>query len=223
METINNNQKPATKRQLWALCLASKNAGEARDYRNDNLTFEQAAQLLKQFNEKTGYTKQPTSRREYKPAATSAKSKQEQLEEKIKKYFIEFFKDKYLDRYIKNLSGVLNQVSEVYSADAFGNDIGGRRYIFFGSGCSVAWLKYRKCRKYETIYDVTRKALHEDCFKMICEKVGKDLCDKLTQLGSPLSAIIYQDYSFNQLSMQCLKEFLELNGAKNVQIQVWYD
>jgi len=222
METMdNNNQKPATKRQLWALYLASKNAGEAHDYRNDNLTFEQATQLLKQFNEKTGYTK--PANRENKTSAPSTKSKQEQLEDKIKNDFIEFFKDKYLDRYIKNLSGVLAKVSEIYSADAFGNDLGGKRYIFFGSGCSVAWLKYRKCRKYETIYDVTRKALHEDCFRMICEKVGKNLCDKLTQLGSPLSSIIYQDYSFNHLSMQCLKEFLEKNGAKNVEINVWYD
>ena len=52
METNNLNNTPATNRQLWALFLASKNAGEKHDYRNDNLTFEQAAELLKQFNEK---------------------------------------------------------------------------------------------------------------------------------------------------------------------------
>lgn len=222
METITNNQKNATKRQLWALFLASKNAGEKHDYRNDNLTQEQAAELLKKFNEQTGYNKS-SSNRVYKPTTISTKSKQEQLEEQIKNDFIQFFKDKYLDRYIKNLSGVLKQVSEIYSADFRGNDLGGKRYIFFGTGCSVAWLKYRKCRKYETIYEVTRGTLHEECFQMVCKEVGNDLCNKLEKLGSPLTAILYQDYSFNQLGMNCLKEFLELNGAKNVQIQVWYD
>lgn len=220
MET--NNQKPATKRQLWALFLASKNAGQKHDYRNDNLTFEQAAQLLIQFNERTGYSKQ-SSNKQSKTLSIPNKSKQEQLEEKIKSDFIRFFEDKYLERYIKNLSGVLKQVSEVYSADVFGNDLGGKRYIFFGSGCSVAWLKYRKCKKYETIYEVTRSTLHHECLELVCKQVGEDLCNKLHQLGSPIMAIMTQDYSFNQLSMQCLKEFLELNGAKNVQIQVWYD
>lgn len=223
METITNNQKPATKRQLWALFLASKNAGEKHDYRNDNLTQEQANDLLKQFNEKNGYSKQQTSSRVTKSTTISTKSKQEQLEEQIKNDFIQFFKDKYLDRYVKNLSGVLKQVSEIYSTDFIGNDLGGKRYIFFGTGCSVAWLKYRKCRKYETIYEVARGTLHKECFQMVCNEVGNDLCNKLEKLGSPLTAILYQDYSFNQIGMQCLKEFLELNGAKNVQIQVWYD
>lgn len=223
METITNNQKPATKRQLWALFLASKNAGEKHDYRNDNLTQEQANELLKQFNEKNGYSKQQSSSRVTKSTTTSTKSKQEQLEEQIKNDFIAFFKDKYLDRYVKNLSGVLKQVSEIYFADFRGNDLGGKRYIFFGTGCSVAWLKYRKCRKYETIYEVTRGTLHNECLELVCKEVGEELCDKLYKLGSPIMAIMTQDYSFNQLGMNCLKEFLELNGAKNVQIQVWYD
>lgn len=223
METITNNQKPATRRQLWALFLASKNAGEKHDYRDDNLTKQEANDLLKQFNEKNGYNKQQSSSRATKPTTISTKSKQEQLEKQIKNNFIVFFKDNYLDRYVKNLSGVLKQVSEIYSADFKGNDLGGKRYIFFGSGCSVAWLKYRKCRKYETIYEVTRGTLHEECFKLVCNEVGNELCNKLEKLGSPLTAILYQDYSFNQIGMQCLKEFLEANGAKNVQIQVWYD
>lgn len=46
----------ATSRQLWALYLAS---GKAHDYRNDNLSKEQASALLDKFNKKSGYKSKP--------------------------------------------------------------------------------------------------------------------------------------------------------------------
>lgn len=214
---MDNNQKPATKSQLWALYLASKSCGETKDFRQSNLTFEQASQLIEEFNKRTGYKKQGniTGRN----TKRIRKSKQQSLEESIKADFVEFFRQKYLDKYVSRLSGVFKQVSVI--TDDINPD--GNKYIFFGSGCSIAWLKYRKCHKYETIYDVTRATLNDDCFKLIEQQIGIDTCKRLEQLGSPIGAILYQDYSINQLNMACLKEFLELNGAKNVQIQVWYD
>lgn len=53
----------ATSRQLWALYLAS---GKAHDYRNDNLSKEQASALLEEFNTKNGYKKE-SARNESKP------------------------------------------------------------------------------------------------------------------------------------------------------------
>jgi hypothetical protein len=45
-----NVNKPATSKQLWALYLASRKAGCTHDYRNDNLTMQQASDLLNKFN-----------------------------------------------------------------------------------------------------------------------------------------------------------------------------
>lgn len=57
----------ATNRQLFALWLAS---GKSHDYRNDNLTKEQASQMLDEFNKNSGYTKESTKndkKKESKP------------------------------------------------------------------------------------------------------------------------------------------------------------
>lgn len=207
-------KKKATRRQLFALFLASKNAGEKKDFRGMDLSFEEASELLNEYNQKSGYKPQ----REFK-VATAAKIKKELQADSYKSEFITFFKEKYLDRMIAQLGGVLKQVSVIE------NDLNpkGKKYIFFGSGCSVGTLKFRKCEKYETIYSACRKALRNECLQMIFDEVGQKTCKKLERFGAPLGAIVTQDYEMNQLGMSAIKEFLEQNGAKKVEVQVWYD
>lgn len=60
---MENNKEMATNRQLFALWLAS---GKSHDYRNDNLTKEQASALLDEFNKNSGYTKE-SKKKESKP------------------------------------------------------------------------------------------------------------------------------------------------------------
>ena len=56
-EVKDENFIPATSKQLWALYLASRNAGEPHDYRGDNLSKDEATELLNQFNSKNPYKK----------------------------------------------------------------------------------------------------------------------------------------------------------------------
>lgn len=220
MEKKTNNQdRPATKRQLWALFLASKNAGKKKDFRNENLTFEQATQLLQEYNKQTGYYKQTSSSNSFTVNTTTTKKSKPDY----KNEFIKFFEEKYLDQVLANLTPVLNQVSEIYNADILGNDIGGNRYKFYGSGCAVGWLEFRKCKKYELIYSVCRKAYNHECIQMVYDRVDKELVKRLENEGCPLGAILGQDYSFRSIENDAIAEFLEKNGAKNVRSIVHYD
>lgn len=216
METT-NNQKQASARIRFALWRASRKAGCPTDYREMDLTQEQAVELLEKFNKETGYS----NGREYKH---SKKFQEEQSKEELyKAQFLAFFKEKYLDQVIANLKPVLNQVSEIYSADVFGNDLGGKRYKFYGSGCAVGWLEFRKCKKYELIYSVCRKAYNNECIQMVYDRVDKELVKRLENEGCPLGAILGQDYSFRSIENDAIAEFLEKNGAKNVRSIVRYD
>ena len=145
METTNNN--PATKRQRFALWLASKACGEPKDFREVDLTVSQAAELLKQYNKKSGYNNGKDS--------TIQHNDQPRKQHNYKEEFIEFFKAKYLNEVLDNINNVLKQVSVVYNADIFGNPTGGQSYKFYGSGCACAWLEFRKCKRYEEINSIT--------------------------------------------------------------------
>lgn len=214
----NNQNKSASKRMRFALWLASKNAGQPTDYRNVELTQTEAIRLLKQFNESTGYN----NGKSYGKKTQEVHQKKSD-EETYKEQFIEFFKKEYLDKVVANLNNVLKQVSEVYNADVFGNDLGGKRYKFYGTGCAVAWLEFRKCKRYEEINRATGHAYNNEIIEIIKSNISPEIIKQLADEGNHIEAIICQDYSFRQLEMQARARFLEMNGAKNVRIRVHYD
>ena len=76
----------ATSRQLFALWLAG---GKAHDYRNDNLTKEQASNLLDQFNKKSGYLK--SAKKVSEKNEQAKKGLAEELEDYLVAHFDEFF------------------------------------------------------------------------------------------------------------------------------------
>lgn len=213
METTNNN--PATKRQRFALWLASKACGEPKDFREIDLTVSQAAELLKQYNAKSGYNNGNDS--------TIQHNDQPRKQHNYKEEFIEFFKAKYLNEVLDNINNVLKQVSVVYNADIFGNPTGGQTYKFYGSGCACAWLEFRKCKRYEEIDSITGRTYNDEIISLIKSNLPKELITRLENEGCPIGAIITQDYSFRQIEMKCRAEFLTMHGAKNVKIRVHYD
>lgn len=207
METVNNN--PATKKQRFALWLASKSCGEPKDFRTMELTVSQAAKLLQEYNERTGYNK-PTEKQPVNK------------EEKYKKEFIKFFKEKYLGQAVARVHKVLQQASEVYETDAFGNDLGGKRYKMYGC-CAVGWLEFRRCKKYELIYKVARGAFNHECMELVHASIDKKIIKRLEREGCPIGAITGQDYSFREMENDCISHFLQLNGAKEVRQVVHID
>ena len=52
-----NANRPATSKQLFALWIASRANNCEHDYRNDNLTMQQASELLQKFNANKAVTK----------------------------------------------------------------------------------------------------------------------------------------------------------------------
>lgn len=216
MKTITNNQKQASARIRFALWRASRKAGCPTDYREMNLTQEQAVELLEKFNKETGYS----NGRKYKHSDKFLK--EQSKEEMYKEKFIAFFKEKYLDEAISRLNSVLDKPSEVYEVDALGNDLGGKRYRMYGC-CAIGWLEFRKCKKYELIYNVARGAFNHECRDLIHASIDKKIVKRLEQEGCPISAITSQDYSFQEMENDCIAEFLELNGAKNVRKVVHID
>lgn len=214
MET--NNQKQASARIRFALWRASRKAGCPTDYREMDLTQEQAVELLEKFNKETGYN----NGREYKHSDKFLK--EQSNEEMYKAKFIAFFKEKYLDDAVARLNKVLCQASEVYEVDAFGNDLGGKRYKMYGC-CAIGWLEFRKCKKYELIYKVSRSAFCHECMDMVHACIDKKIIKQLEREGCPIGAITSQDYSFREMENDCIAEFLQLNGAKDVRKVVHID
>ena len=207
MET--NNQKQASARIRFALWRASRKAGCPTDYREMDLTQEQAVELLEKFNKETGYN----NGKEYKH---SDKFLKEQSKEEIyKAKFIAFFKEKYLDEAISRLNRVLGRPSDVYEVDALGNDLGGKRYRMYGC-CAVGWLEFRKCKKYELIYKVASGAYNHECMDLVHASIDEKTIKRLENEGCPIGAITGQDFYFRELENDCIAEFLQLNGAKDV-------
>lgn len=210
-----NNQRPASAKIRFALWRASCKAGRPADYREMDLTQEQAVELLEEFNKETGYN----NGREYKHSKSTKKKNKEEL---YKEKFIEFFKENYLAQALSILNNVLKQKSEVYEVDAFGNDLGGKRYTMYGC-CAIGWLEFRKCKKYELIYKVACGAYNHECMDLVHSQIDNKLIKQLEREGCPVGAITSQDYSFRELENDCIAAFLELNGAKDVRKVVHID
>lgn len=210
MVRTENASKPATKRQLWALFLASKNAGRTHDYRNDGLTMQQASELLDKF--KSGTTT---------ATATPQKSARVSADEQLERDFREYVENHYVNAAVKQLEQVLKQVSIIQDDPTTTKKP--KRYIFFGSGCSIGYVTWdRRGKKGEKIDDVSRK-VRQYAFSLVSKKIGKKKVDELRRMGSPAEAILYQDYEMNNLWLQVKRTFMEKCGVKNVQIHINYD
>lgn len=214
MET--NNQKQASARIRFALWRASRKAGRPTDYREMDLTQEQAVALLEKFNKETGYN----NGKQYKHSDKFLK--EQTKEEMYKAKFIAFFKEKYLDEAISRLNKVLGKPSDVYEVDALGNDLGGKRYRMYGC-CAIGWIEFRKCKKYELIYNVARSAYNHECMDLVHASIDKETIKRLENEGCPIGAITSQYYSFQEMENDCIAEFLKLNGAKDVRKVVHID
>ena len=212
MVSEKNVNKPATKRQLFALFLASKAAGRTHDYREDGLTMQQASELLVQFNG-TKVSMQVNK---------SAKPKRKvSADEQLERDFREYVEAHYVNAAVKQLEQVLKQVSIIQDDPATTNKP--KRYIFFGSGCSIGYVTWdRRGKKGEKIDDVSRK-VRQYAFSLVSKKIGKKKVDELRRMGSPVEAILYQDYEMNNLWLQVKRTFMEKCGVKNVQIHIQYD
>lgn len=207
-----NANKPATKRQLFALFLASKAAGRTHDYREDGLTMQQASELLVKFNG-TKVSMQINK---------SAKPKRKvSADEQLKSDFREYVENHYVNAAVSTLERVLKQVSIV--ADDPATTKKPKQYIFFGSGCSVGWLTWDKRNKKGEKIQKLSYEMHRYAISLVAAKLGRKKVNDLQRMGAPIGAILSQDYEMNQLWLHIERGFMEKCGVKNIQTHIHYD
>ena len=186
----------ATPRQLWALyCITEK------DYRNSNLTKEEAAKLIEEIV--SG---------DYKKTKKASKT----LSEELLEYLTENF-DKIFGSAIKSL----NYRSVVESDPMFSNDQ--RKYIFIGVGCGITYPVYRKNnKKLKEIDEAAHKYHWNEIKEMFMSKFSNKDIEYYENIGSPLEAIWSQDQGMQVSYWEMVKKFAESKGLK-MQIRTMLD
>ena len=186
----------ATPRQLWALYCITK-----KDYRNSNLTKEEAAKLIGELGSP-----------DYKKTKKASKT----LSEELLEYLMENF-DKMFDSAIKSL----NYRSVVESDPMFSNDQ--RKYIFIGVGCGITYPVYRKNnKKLQEIDEAAHKYRWNEIKKMFMSKFSNKDIEYYENIGSPLEAIWSQDQRMQVSYWEMVKKFAESKGLK-MQIRTMLD
>ena len=186
----------ATPRQLRALYCITK-----KDYRNSNLTKEEAAKLIGELGSS-----------DYKKTKKASKT----LSEELLEYLMENF-DKMFDSAIKSL----NYRSVVESDPMFSNDQ--RKYIFVGVGCGITYPVYRKNnKKLQEIDEAAHKYRWNEIKRMFMSKFSNKDVEYYERIGSPLEAIWSQDQGMQVSYWEMVKKFAESKGLK-MQIRTMLD
>ena len=186
----------ATPRQLWALYCITK-----KDYRNSNLTKEEAAKLIGELGSP-----------DYKKTKKASKT----LSEELLEYLTENF-DKIFGSAIKSL----NYRSVVESDPMFSNDQ--RKYIFIGVGCGITYPVYRKNnKKLQEIDEAAHKYRWNEIKRMFMSKFSNKDVEYYERIGSPLEAIWSQDQGMQVSYWEMVRKFAESKGLK-LQIRTMLD
>ena len=176
----------ATSRQLWALYCITK-----KDYRNDNLSKEEAAKLISELGDKN-YVKK-------------AKAKKT-LSEELLDYLYENF-NKIFSSAVKSL----NYKSIVQADPKFSNDT--RKFAFIGVGCGITYPVYRKNnKKLQEIDEAAHKYRRGEILDMFMSKFTKKEVEHYENIGCPLQAIWSQDQGMQYSYWQMVQSFAESKG-----------
>jgi hypothetical protein len=157
-------ENSATSRQRWALYCITK-----KDYRNVEISKEEAAKLIQELGNKD-YQKK------------SKKSLSEQLLDYLKQHIDELYK------------ACLSEIGykSVLEDDVNPNHKTKQRWAFVGCGCGMTWLKYRKSKRAEEIDMAARKFRGNEILNMLIKKLPKKDYNYLKKIGCPFEAIWYQ-------------------------------
>ena len=178
----------ATSRQLWALYCITK-----KDYRNENLTKEEAAKLISELGDKN-YVKKI----------------------KVKKTLSEELLDYLYENFNKIFSSAiesLNYKSVVQADPKFSNDT--RKFAFIGTGCGITYPVYRKNnKKLQEIDEAAHKYRRDEIFDMFMSKFTKKEVEHYENIGCPLQAIWTQDQGMQLSYWGMVQSFAESKGLK---------
>lgn len=176
----------ATPRQLWALYCITK-----KDYRNENLSKEEASKLISELGDKNyvGSTKKT-------------------LSEELLDYLHEKF-----DEIFNSAIESLNYKSVVQTDPKFNNNT--RKFAFIGVGCGITYPVYRKNnKKLREIDEAAHKYRRGEILDMFMSKFTKEEIEYYENIGCPLQVIWSQDQRMQLSYWNMVRSFAESKGLK---------
>ena len=202
--TENNAERPATRKQLWAIYCLSK-----KDYRGQDLTMLDASVLIQRLKtEKAANNTQNTP----KPKKTT-----------LEKEFIDYMTDK--------MQGVINtakealQIKSVVETDPMFTDKKNMKsYAFFGFGCGITIIDFDKRSKVgKEIKELGSKHRMTTFLDMFLKAFTPKQIAYYKSVGFPLSAMYYQDIRISGAYENAVASFMEMKGVKNVRTRTFDD
>ena len=182
-----NIEHTATPRQRWALFCITK-----KDYRNEILSKEEAARLIKELGTP-----------DYKKK--SNKTLSQELLDYLKEHFDEMFAEA-----VKSLS-----VKSILEDDDHVPADKKKRYAFIGFGCGITYFKYRKNNKRaEEINKAQSKFRFGEIEKMFLSKFTAKERNYYKNIGCPLEAIWIQDQNMQLSYYYTVSEFAKSKGIE---------
>ena len=182
-----NIENTATPRQRWALFCITK-----KDYRNEILSKEEAARLIKELGT-----------HDYKKK--SNKTLSQELLDYLKEHFDEMFAEA-----VKSLS-----VKSILEDDDHVPADKKKRYAFIGFGCGITYFKYRKNNKRaEEINKAQSKFRFGEIEKMFLSKFTAKERNYYKNIGCPLEAIWIQDQNMQLSYYYTVSEFAKSKGIE---------
>ena len=182
-----NIENTATPRQRWALFCITK-----KDYRNEILSKEEAARLIKELGTP-----------DYKKK--SNKTLSQELLDYLKEHFDEMFAEA-----VKSLS-----VKSILEDDDHVPADKKKRYAFIGFGCGITYFKYRKNNKRaEEINKAQSKFRFGEIEKMFLSKFTAKERNYYKNIGCPLEAIWIQDQNMQRSYYYTVSEFAKSKGIE---------
>jgi hypothetical protein len=200
----NNQNKPATKKQRFALWLASN---KQTDYRLLPITIKEANELLTSLNKKAN-------------RAVTTTSQKNSLEKEFTAYMI-----KHMDKVATATKRALN-IESIVTVDTDSIQDKKQAYRFFGLGCAFVTLKYDKRNKRIKAIDELANTLQ---LSKTFEKAFLSHFDKQTikyyeSIGTPLLALYSQDVSTQQAYFNNAIDFIRSKGiTSQVYVHYMYD
>lgn len=213
--TENNAERPASKKQLWALyCLTKK------DYRGQDLTMLDASKLIEQFNACKVVSKIGVNDTSNQVAKTSARAKKPTLEQ-------EFIS--YMENEIKGIIDTCKEAIKIKSVveddpTFFPNKKNKKQYAFFGFGCGITIIDFdKRSKKGKLIKELSSKHHMTTFLKMFLKGFTKKEIKYFENVGFPLQAMYYQDVRISSTYEHAVASFMRKQGVKNVICRTYDD